>query len=155
MGWWNLSDDGSEPRIRPGLRQFSRTTLRPYPVGSVHMPNSNAIIAEKWFAAFNDHDLEALLALYDDAAEHYSPKLRLRRPETKGMVRGKDALREWWKDAFERLPTLRYEVTGLTADADRVFMEYIRHVAGEEDLRVGEVLEVRGGLIVASRVYHG
>ena len=55
----------------------------------------------------------------------------------------------------ERLPTLRYEVIGLTADTDRVFMEYIRHVEGEEYLRVGEVLEVRGGRIVASRVYHG
>jgi len=28
-------------------------------------------------------------------------------------------------------------------------------VEGEEDLRVGEVLEVRDGVIVASRVYHG
>lgn len=34
-------------------------------------------------------------------------------------------------------------------------MEYIRHVQGEEDLRVGEVLEIREGMIVASRVYHG
>jgi hypothetical protein len=34
-------------------------------------------------------------------------------------------------------------------------MEYIRHVAGEVDLRVGEVLEIRDGVIVASRVYHG
>jgi hypothetical protein len=28
-------------------------------------------------------------------------------------------------------------------------------VDGEDDLRVGEVLVVRDGLIVASRVYHG
>jgi hypothetical protein len=34
-------------------------------------------------------------------------------------------------------------------------MEYTRHVDGEEDLRVGEVLVIREGLIVASRVYHG
>ena len=113
------------------------------------------IIAEKWFAAFNAHDLEALLELYDDAAEHYSPKLRLHRPGTNGIVRGKSALRGWWRDAFERLPTLRYEVIALTADTDRVFMEYVRHAEGEEDLRVGEVLEVHRGRIVASRVYHG
>lgn len=53
------------------------------------------------------------------------------------------------------MPSLRYEVLKLTADDDQVFMEYIRHVAGEEDLRVGEVLEVREGRIGASRVYHG
>ena len=42
-----------------------------------------------------------------------------------------------------------------TADDDQVFMEYIRHVEGEGDLRVGEVLEIRDGMIMASRVYHG
>jgi ketosteroid isomerase-like protein len=115
----------------------------------------NAQIAHAWFTAFNTHDLEALLALYADDAEHYSPKLKLRRPGTEGWVRGKDALRDWWRDAFDRLPSLRYEVVKLTADDDQVFMEYIRHVDGEEDLRVGEVLEVRNGVIVASRVYHG
>lgn len=115
----------------------------------------NARIATRWFAAFNAHDLDALLSLYAEDAEHYSPKLKARRPETKGLVRGKAALRDWWRDAFERLPSLRYEVVKLTADDEQVFMEYVRHVDGEEDLRVGEVLAIRDGMIVASRVYHG
>ena len=119
------------------------------------MVHPNTRIAERWFAAFNAHDLEALLALYAEDAEHYSPKLKLRRPETGGWVRGKVALRNWWQDAFDRLPTLRYDVLKLTADDEQVFMEYVRHVAGEEDLRVGEVLAVRNGIIIASRVYHG
>jgi hypothetical protein len=46
-------------------------------------------------------------------------------------------------------------VISLTANDQRVFMEYVRHVEGEPDLRVGEVLEVEDGIIVASRVYHG
>jgi len=119
------------------------------------MAHPNTRIAERWFSAFNAHDLEALLALYAEDAEHYSPKLKLRRPETGGWVRGKAALRDWWQDAFDRLPTLRYDVLKLTADDEQVFMEYMRHVAGEEDLRVGEVLEVRNGIVIASRVYHG
>lgn len=32
-------------------------------------------IATLWFKAFNEHDLENLLELYDDHAEHFSPKL--------------------------------------------------------------------------------
>ena len=112
-------------------------------------------IAAQWFAAFNDHDLERLLSLYAEDAVHYSPKLKIRKPETNGWVKGKKELKEWWKDAFERLPTLKYEVIHLTAETDRVFMEYIRHVKDEEDLLVGEVLQIEDNLIIASRVYHG
>lgn len=115
----------------------------------------NKQIATQWFQAFNSHHLDDLLSLYDEQAEHYSPKLKLRRPETNGLIKGKSELRLWWQDAFNRLPTLQYEVIKLTADDEQVFMEYIRHVNGEEDLAVGEVLEIRNGVIVFSRVYHG
>lgn len=112
-------------------------------------------IAEKWFAAFNAHNLEALLSLYDDNAQHYSPKLKVRRPKTNGLVQGKDALRDWWQDAFDRLPSLHYKVNSLTANDSRVFMEYTRTVDGEENMDVAELLEIENGLIVFSRVYHG
>jgi ketosteroid isomerase-like protein len=115
----------------------------------------NKKIALKWLETFNEHNLEKLLSLYNDNAEHFSPKLKIRMPETLGLIKGKQALREWWQDAFDRLPTLNYEVLKLTADNEQVFMEYIRHVKNEEDLRVGEVLQIKNGLIVFSRVYHG
>ena len=116
---------------------------------------NNKQIAIKWFEAFNEHDLEKLLSLYDDNAQHFSPKLKIRMPETQGLIKGKQTLRDWWKDAFDRLPSLQYEVIKLTADEEQVFMEYTRHVVGEEDLSVGEVLQIENGLIVFSRVYHG
>ncbi len=115
----------------------------------------NLSIAHAWFEAFNAHNLEKLLSLYDDDAQHYSPKLKIRHPETNGLVTGKNALRTWWQDAFDRLPTLNYKVTSLTANSDRVFMEYIRTVENENDMIVAEVLEIKEGLIVASKVYHG
>lgn len=112
-------------------------------------------IAYQWFDAFNTHNLEHLLDLYHDEAKHFSPKLKIRKPETNGLVTGKQALREWWQDAFDRLPSLKYKVTSLTACDDRVFMEYTRMVDGEEDMDIAEVLIVEDNLIVASRVYHG
>ncbi|MGL2962308.1 nuclear transport factor 2 family protein [Flavobacterium sp. RSB2_4_14] len=115
----------------------------------------NLSIAHLWFEAFNAHNLEKLLSLYDDEAKHFSPKLKIRHPETNGLVIGKDALRSWWQDAFDRLPTLHYKVTSLTSNADRVFMEYIRTVANEDEMLVAEVLEIKEGKIMASRVYHG
>lgn len=118
-------------------------------------PQLNEQIARDWFAAFNSHQLEDLLALYDDNARHFSPKLKIRQPESEGWVSGKAALRAWWQDAFDRLPELHYKVLTLTANDARVFMEYIRQVPGEEDMKVAEVLEIDDNRIVASRVYQG
>ncbi len=112
-------------------------------------------VARAWLAAFNARDLDALLALYADDAVHTSPKLRDRKPETRGEVRGKAALRAWWAGAMERLPGLRYEERHLTASGGRVFMEYERVCPGEPPLSVAEVLVCEGGLIRASHVYHG
>ena len=118
-------------------------------------PENLQSIAFKWFDAFNNHNLEQLLALYDDDAEHFSPKLKIHKPETNGLIVGKDALRAWWQDAFDRLPSLNYKVTSLTANGDRVFMEYTRRVSGENDMQIAEVLDVKARKIVFSRVYHG
>jgi len=119
------------------------------------MSNQLQQIAIKWFDAFNAKSLDKLLELYDDEAQHFSPKLKIRQPETNGLIIGKEAMRVWWQDAFDRLPTLHYKVTSLTANTDRVFMEYIRKVEGDEDMLVAEVLEIKEGKIVFSRVYHG
>ncbi|MFY7811405.1 MAG: nuclear transport factor 2 family protein [Flavobacterium sp.] len=112
-------------------------------------------IAMKWFDAFNTKRLDNLLSLYDDEARHYSPKLKISKPETEGLIIGKSALYDWWQDAFERLPSLHYQPTSFTANSNRVFMEYTRRVEGENDLQVAEVLEIKEGKIVFSRVYHG
>lgn len=118
-------------------------------------PENNQSIAFRWFEAFNNKQLEKLLSLYESDALHYSHKLKIRQPETNGLVIGVEAMRVWWQDAFDRLPSLKYELTSLTANSDRVFMEYIRKVDGEEDMLVAEVLEINQGKIIKSRVYHG
>jgi len=119
------------------------------------MTARNEAIARAWVDAFNAHDVPRLVALYADDCVHLSPKLRVQRPETGGKVEGKAALTAWWTEALQRLPGLRYEATTITANADRVFLEYLRHVPGEPALAVAEVFEVRGGRIATSRVYHG
>ncbi len=120
-------------------------------------PTSEQLIrlAQRWLDCFNGRDIEGLLGLYAEDAVHVSPKLRDREPETKGEIRGVEALRRWWTGAMERLPGLRYEPLHLTASGGRVFMEYLRTVPGEADLIVAEVLVVTGGRITASSVFHG
>jgi hypothetical protein len=111
-------------------------------------------IAIRWFEYFNTKQLDELISLYAENARHFSPKLKLRKPETGGWIEGHVALKVWWADAFQRLPSLRYEVKTLTANKQRIFMEYLRTVLGEEDMMIAEVLEIRDGKIQSSRVYH-
>ena len=118
------------------------------------MKNQNLAILKKWFEGFNSKNLDLLLSLYHNNAEHFSPKLKIRKPETNGLIKGKEQLRDWWKDAFERLPELHYEPNYSIGDDKSVFVEYIRTTPGEEDLIVGEVLFFENGLIVKSKVFH-
>ena len=111
-------------------------------------------IANDWFDAFNRHDLEALLALYDEQAAHYSPKLKIHQPETDGYIKGKAQLRAWWQDAFTRLPQLHYQVLQIMHNEESIFFEYIRSTPNEADMQIGEVLMIKEGKIIASRVYH-
>ena len=94
-------------------------------------PSELVALARRWLHAFNAQDLEGLLALYADDAVHTSPKLRALRPETKGEVSGKAALRDWWADSMRRLPRLHYRERHLTADETQVVMEYDRENPGE------------------------
>jgi SnoaL-like domain len=119
------------------------------------MTDQNSAILQTWFAAFNSKNLDLLLSLYHDQAEHFSPKLKIRKPETKGLISGKAQLRDWWKGAFERLPELHYAPSYSIADDKAVFVEYIRTVPGEEEMTVGEVLFFENELIVKSKIFHG
>jgi hypothetical protein len=118
------------------------------------MKDENLIVLKKWFEGFNSKNLELLLSLYHDDAEHFSPKLKARKPETNGLIKGKEQLKAWWKEAFERLPELYYRPHYSIADDKNVFVEYTRTVPGEDDLIVGEVLFIENGLIVKSKVFH-
>lgn len=117
--------------------------------------DAKVALGRAWLAAFDRRDLDALLALYADDAVHTSPKLRERRPETNGEVRGKAALRDWWADAMQRLPQLRYVERRITADDARVVIEYDRVCPPDPVLRVLETYDVVDGRIVASAVFHG
>ncbi|MFO0547478.1 MAG: NUDIX domain-containing protein [Polyangiaceae bacterium] len=112
-------------------------------------------IARRWLACWRHRDVEALVGLYDVDAVHISPKLRDQKPETRGEIRGHAALRAWWQGAMDRLPNLQYVERRLTASGDRVFMEYDRVCPPDPTMLVAELLVVRDGRIVESRVFHG
>ncbi len=140
---------GAPPSILTVLGAESVSTLE---APRMH-PNETVALA--WLDAFNAHDVERLVALYADDCTHTSPKIRALHPDTGGKLVGRAALHAWWTESNARLPGLRYEKVALTANDDRVFLEYLRHAPDGPPSPVAEVFDLRGGRIVASRVYHG
>ena len=117
--------------------------------------SDNARLGRAWIDAFNAHDVERLVSLYDENATHTSPKIRALHPETGGKLIGREHLAEWWRDSNRRIPGLHYPTIHIIADESRVLIEYLRHAPNESPMPVAEAFDIRDGKIVASRVYHG
>ncbi len=113
------------------------------------MPTPNAqAFADEWARAWNAHDVEAVLAHFHDDVAFTSPVAARVLPDSKGVVRGKDALRHYWTTALAMLPGLHFDVIGVYQGESTLVINYRNH-RGE---LVNEVLTFDGALV---RVGHG
>lgn len=102
------------------------------------------VFAARWAAAWNDRDVEAVLAHFADDCTFTSPVAR-QLLGGDGVIHGKGALREYWTHALEKVPDLRFEVLGVHCGIDTVVIHY-RNQRGNE---VCEVLTFGAdGLVV-------
>ena len=62
--------------------------------------------AKEWVAAWNSHDLERILAHYDDDFEMSSPIITALVGEPSGRLRGKTAVGAYWARRFNPYRTL-------------------------------------------------
>lgn len=108
------------------------------------MPTPDAAtFAEQWVRAWNDHDVEAVLAHFHDDVVFSSPVAARVLPETAGVVRGKDALRHYWTTALRMLPDLHFEVVGVYRGESLLVVNYRNERGG----LVNEVLVFDGHLV--------
>lgn len=102
-----------------------------------------AAFATDWCANWNARDLEALLAHFSDDVVFSSP-VSVRVVGGDGILRGKDALREYWQIALEKIPDLHFEIIDVYAGVDTLVINY-RNQLGN---RVCEVLTFDGELAI-------
>ena len=92
-----------------------------------------ARFADEWFAAWNAHDLDAILGHYADEIEFVSPFVAVLNDDPAGVVRGKEELRAYFARAFERFPDLRFEPLDVLLGVNSVTLSYVsvgnRHAA--------------------------
>ena len=80
--------------------------------------------ADKWYAAWNAHDLDAILGHYADDVEMASPLVSALTGRDDGSLAGKDALRAYFAAGLERFPELRFEPIELFVGVDSLVLHY-------------------------------
>lgn len=99
---------------------------------------------DDWVDAWNAHDIDRLLEHFAADVVFSSPVAARIVEGSDGVVRGKDALREYWTLGVRLIPELRFEVLGTYVGIDTLVIHYRNQSGGV----VCEVLRFAGGLVV-------
>jgi ketosteroid isomerase-like protein len=83
--------------------------------------------ASHWVEAWNSHHLEQILTHYADEVELVSPIAKLLLGEPSGTVRGKDALRSYFRKALQTYPDLKFDLKQVTWGMNSVVLFYANH----------------------------
>lgn len=83
--------------------------------------------AERWIAAWNAHDLDAVLAHFCEDFEFSSPLIKSFTNEPSGKLIGKKALRAYWQIGLARLPDLHFELVDVFTGVDNLTILYRGH----------------------------
>lgn len=101
--------------------------------------------AERYYAAWNKRNLDAILALYAEDIEFSSPYIAALGFSPDGVIHGKDLLRLYFEKALERAPQLTFTPEALLVGARGHTLVYRNH-RGE---RAAETHEMDGvGLVI-------
>jgi ketosteroid isomerase-like protein len=83
-----------------------------------------ADFAHDWIEAWNAHDLDRVLAHYDDDFEMTSPLIASLMSEPSGILRGKAQVRAYWARALERRPGLTFQLKRVTFGVDSLAIHF-------------------------------
>jgi ketosteroid isomerase-like protein len=82
------------------------------------------VLAEEWIAAWNRHDLDAILLHYAEEVEFTSPFVVRLLDDPTGTVRGKAALRDYFARGLAAYPDLRFELLQVLVGVESVSVYY-------------------------------
>lgn len=90
-------------------------------------PDRARSFADSWYAAWNAHDLDAIMAHYDEQIRHSSPFIKTYNGTDEPALVGIAKVREYFARALERNPTLRFEPEHCATGLESVLLTYKRH----------------------------
>lgn len=113
------------------------------------MPDAHRFAAA-WITAWNERDVERVLAHFAESVTFRSPTAAAVVPDSKGVIVGKDALRSYWTAALARVPDLHFELDGVFAGIDTITLVY----RNQRQQRVTETMVFRDQLVEFATVAH-
>lgn len=103
--------------------------------------NAAEAFARNWAQAWNDRDLDAILAHYAEDVVFHSPRIAVITGEDVASISGKPALASYWSKALALAPSLYFEVDCVLNGSDAVTILYTNH----RDETVAETFVFGGG----------
>ena len=82
---------------------------------------------KSWVEDWNSHDLAKILLHYTDDFELSSPIIKQLANEPSGILKGKDAIRCYWKKALEKHPNLKFEFINAYSGVNSIAVHYKGH----------------------------
>ena len=117
------------------------------------MSEENVDLTRRAFQAFEDRDLNGLLAILDDDVEAFPILAGM-----EGGYRGHDGIRRWWSSLLGTFPDFHAEIRELRDLGDVTFA--VLHLQGRGagsdtpvDAAAWQVTQFRGGKCIGWRVY--
>lgn len=83
--------------------------------------------AHDWLAAWNDRDIERILAHYGEDIIFHSPRIARVMGNEATSVFGKKALRDYWTKALAAAPQLFFELDDILIASDALTILYTNH----------------------------
>jgi hypothetical protein len=89
-------------------------------------PAQAQAFADRWYAAWNAHDIDGIMACYDESIAHSSPFIKRYNGTDDTALVGIPAVRDYFARALVRNPTLRFDPMFVTTGLESVILVYRR-----------------------------
>lgn len=80
--------------------------------------------AHEWLEAWNKHDVDLIMKHYADSIEFCSPVVQKVLGDPKGVVKGKDNLRDYFSRQLKKFATLHFQLLDVFASPQSVVLYY-------------------------------
>ena len=110
-------------------------------------------LASHWIEAWNSHDLDEIMSHYGEDVVLTSPVAARILNDPSGTVKGRDALRAYFKRGLEAYPSLKFDLIDMMWGLSSVVLYY----ANQRGTKTGEFMEIdsNGKVIRVVANYNG